>query len=219
MTSSIVISVVSIKIASAATDKGANSRLLSFLSLYSISFLTSQNVCLLSFSYISLNLLSALSSTDAVKKIFIFALGKTYVPISRPSIITLFFSAIFRCNSTSFILTLGTADTSDEPFETSGVLIKFETSSPFSITFWAPLSSYTISISIFSEIYATLSQSSVSIPSLIALSATTLYIAPVSRYSIPNILATCLAIVLLPAPAGPSIAILINFPIYKAPVC
>ena len=49
------------------------------------------------------------------------------------------------------------------------------------------------------------------IPSRLSFSPTARYIAPVSIYSRPSLSPTSLAIVLLPAPPGPSMAILIIF--------
>ena len=62
----------------------------------------------------------ARSSTEAVRKIFTVASGRTTVPMSRPSITTLFSRASFRCISSRWARTAGWAETAEAYREISG---------------------------------------------------------------------------------------------------
>ena len=75
-----------------------------------------------------------------MRKIFSAASGRTTVPMSRPSIITLCCSAILRCMSSRYALTSGMAETSEARMDISGVLMRPDTSSPLRYMCCAPSS-------------------------------------------------------------------------------
>ena len=93
------ISLVSTTRASSAAFKGAAALLLSCLSLYSISRSTSSKFSSMPLLFCSSIRRFARASLLAVRNIFSSASGSTTVPMSRPSIITLFFLASSLCIS------------------------------------------------------------------------------------------------------------------------
>ena len=127
--------------------------------------------------------------------------------MSLPSITTLVFFASSFWSSTSFFLTAGYTATAEAVLPTSSVLNRDVMFSPFKIT-CCRLSLYSIIMLTLSQSLLTASSSLTSIPLSRKYTAIALYIAPVSTYINPRFLATRFAIVLFPAPAGPSIAIL-----------
>ena len=66
-----------------------------------------------------------------MRKIFTLASGSTTVPMSRPSMTTLFLRARERCISMRKARTSGMAETCEAQRETSGSRISFVTSCPF----------------------------------------------------------------------------------------
>ena len=97
------------------------------------------------------------------------------------------------------------ADTAEASMEASGVRMASETFSPFTYTCWTPFS-YPSSRWMPGRQPETASPSWVSFPARRTQSPMARYIAPVSTYKKPSALAAARAMVLLPAPAGPSIA-------------
>ena len=132
------------------------------------------------FSWFSLNRRSARSFTDATKKIFNSAFGSTTVPISRPSIMMEWFSAISRCICTSFTRTALIAETSDTFRVTSRSRISRVTSSPFKKTSW-PSSVFLKLMTKFSSNSSIADASSTEILFLKNANVVARYIAPVSR--------------------------------------
>ena len=147
---------------------------------------------------------SARTLGDAVTKSFRSASGRTTVVISRPSTTPDPRSRIHaRCNSTRNLRTSGVAATALTAEVTSGPRIAVVASTPSTTTRSALMLSSSRRHTAITE-----SASEGSISRDRTPNVTARYIAPVSRYSIPNSVATRRATVLLPAPAGPSIAMI-----------
>ena len=98
-------------------------------------------VCLPPFSCSSSQRRRARTATSAVKKIFTSAWGRTTVPISRPSMMTLFLRASARCTSSKNSRTTFCAEISDAAWDISGVRISSVTSAPLRIICCTPASS------------------------------------------------------------------------------
>ena len=148
-----------------------------------------------------------------MRNIFRSAFGRITVPISRPSMITSYFSAIPRCISTRNSLTAGMAETFEASIETSGSLMSRETSFPSRYMCCSPASLYLSSISSVGSSSITAAVSSRLTPRILVARPMVLYIAPVSTYIKPNFSAAFRDIVLFPAPDGPSMAIeIISYP-------
>ena len=77
----------------------------------------------------------ARSSGEAVRKIFSWAFGSTTVPMSRPSMSTLFLRARSRWSSSRNARTAGMADTFEAAMDTSGVRMSPVTSRPHKYIF------------------------------------------------------------------------------------
>ena len=129
--------------------------------------------------------------------------------MSLPSMMISYCVPTRLCISASFCRTGGCSPTLDAPMDSSGVRSSPVTSSSPRKTCWDPSSIYFTRTSAPSSMDAIPSGSSGLTPLRIAYSAIARYIAPVSRYRIPRRFARDFAAVLFPAPAGPSIAILI----------
>ena len=144
---------------------------------------------------------------SASRKIFKSASGKTFVPMSRPSITTPPPMPISRCRATIHSRTLGCTETRDAPSVTSRSRMRAETSFPLTSTRLPPMTRSRVmldSCACFSSAGSSSNEASHSI----ARSASARYIAPLSRFTYPSLRASRDAIVLLPAPAGPSMAII-----------
>ena len=129
------------------------------------------------------------------------------MPISLPSMTVSVLLAISRWRSTSFWRTSGSVLITDAAWDISSVRMNSFTSSPSSTTCCSPL--ILINVTVVSvSIGATASASPGSIPFRTAFRPSARYIAPVSTYVRCIISAIRFAMVLLPAPAGPSMAIL-----------
>jgi hypothetical protein len=128
--------------------------------------------------------------------------------MSRPSITTDCAAPIRRCSSRIARRTPGANETFEAASLTRGSRIAAVTSSPFRRTVASPATNWTRAS------FASCSRrcrSSKSTPTRKAHSATARYIAPVSIYVNPRRWAIARAMVLLPAPAGPSIATIQRF--------
>ena len=108
------------------------------------------------------------------------------------------------------LLTAGTADIFDASMPISVVLILLVTSISRTKTSGCPRS-LKIDTGVFSANWAMPVSSSAEIPSRSTSNAIARYREPVSKYSILSLLASSFPTVLLPAPAGPSIVIVIFF--------
>ncbi len=173
---------------------------------------TSGSVIRSPFSRCSFQRRSARTSGEASRKIFSSALGKTTVPMSRPSITTPPPPPARCCSATSTWRTFAIVASRDAACATSPVRISCVTSAPSRNTqFFAPAASCS-ALGGFSSMCVSFASSARrdSLSSATcrrsAFSANARYIAPLSRYKYPSIAATRRATLLLPDPAGPSMA-------------
>src|SRR6266403_351254 len=211
--SSMPMAVLSTSTASAARTSGDTLRSRSRLSRSITSSNTSASVNLSPFSRCSFQRRSARVSGAASRKIFSSALGKTTVPISRPSITTPPPAPARCCSATSTSRTFWNAATCDAACAAAGLRISCVTSAPSRKTqFFAPaascsgvgdFSSMRVSFASFSRRDSSFS----GMPRFKAFNASARYIAPLSRYTYCKSSATRRATLLFPEPAGPSMAI------------
>src|SRR6266851_1493089 len=217
--SSMPMAVLSTSTASAARTSGETLRSRSRLSRSITSSKTSASVIRSPFSWCSFQRRSARTSGEASRKIFSSALGKTTVPISRPSITTPPPAPARCCSATSTSRTLAIVASRDAACATSEVRISGVTSAPSRKTqFFAPDASCS-AFGAFSSMCVSFASASRrdSFSNATwrrsAFSASARYIAPLSRYKYPSIAATRRATLLLPEPAGPSMA-MVSFGIF-----
>src|SRR5256712_10921672 len=219
--SSTPIAVLSTSTASAARTSGETFRSRSRLSRSITSSKTSGSVSRSPFSWCSSQRRSARPSGEASRKIFSSALGNTTVPMSRPPITIPPPAPARCCSATSTCRTFAIVASRDAACATSIIRISRVTSAPSRKTqFFAPAASCSglgalssICVSLASA--SSLGSSSSEAPRRSAFSASARYIAPLSRYKYPSIAATRRATLLLPDPAGPSMA-MVSFGILVA---
>src|SRR6266513_60484 len=211
--SSIPIAVLSTSTASVARTSGETLRSRSRRSRSITSSKTSASVIFSPFSWCSFQRRSARTSGEASRKIFSSALGRTTVPMSRPSITTPPPAPARCCSATSTSRTLAIVARRDAACATSAVRISLVTSSPSRNTrFFAPAASCS-SVGGFSSMCVSFASatrrdsSSSGTAFLSAFSASARYMAPLSRYKYSSIAAMRRATLLFPEPAGPSMAI------------
>src|SRR5712692_9060999 len=211
--SSMPIAVLSTSTASAARASGETLRSRSRRSRSITSSKTSASVIFSPFSSCSLQRRSARTSGEASRKILSSALGKTTVPMSRPSMTTPPPAPARRCSATSTRRTPAMVAKRDAARATSAVRISCVTSWPSRNTeFFAPAASCS-GVGGRSSMWLPLASASRRSWSAketfvwMALRPTARYIAPLSRYRYSSSAATRRATLLFPEPAGPSMAI------------